>query len=261
MPSRLASALIAACALISLWAANASGFMHDVKIPISNLKMVFSPSVTPKKLSRVEATPVALNIKGRIETLDRSQPPAVREFVLDLDRNIAIDARGLPVCKGGHRDLRFPDLKSRCKDAIVGRGNVGVQIQIPELQPISTQSELIVFNGGSRDAGVTTLYADAYLTQPITTSLVMTIKITRHPHGYRAVIEVPKLANGAGSLTHLSVKLKRRFTRNGEVVDFLTGRCPDVKLQSEASALFVDGTVLRGTTLQTCVPGDSSSPR
>ena len=250
-------ALITTCALISLWAPSASGSTREVEIPIPNVGMIFSPSVTPKKLSRVETTPIALNISGRIETVDGSQPPAVKEFVLDLDRHIAIDARGLPVCKGGQRDLRFPELNSRCKDAIVGRGKVGVQIQFPELPPISTESELIVFNGGRRDTGKTTLFAVAHLIQPITTSFAMTIEITKHPHGNRAVFEVPKLANGAGSLTYLSARLKRRFTRNGKEVDFLTGSCPNGKLESGARALFVDGTILQGTTLQTCVPSST----
>lgn len=261
MPPRLTTALAAACALISLWATSASGLTREVKIPISNVETVFGPSVTPKKLARVGATPIALDISGRIKTLDGSRPPAVKEFVLDLDRHIAIDARGLPVCKGGQRDLRPVDLKSRCKHALVGKGRVGVQIQFPELPPISTESELIVVNAGSRKAGRTILYAVAYLTQPITTSFAMTIEITKHPRGSRVVIEVPKLADGAGSLTYLKAKLKKRFTRNGEPVDFLTGSCTKGKLQSETTALFVDGTIIQGTALQTCVPRKSSLPR
>lgn len=221
MPSRLATALIAACALVSLWATSASG----VQIPIPNVSMVFGSSVTPKKLSRVEPTPIALGIGGRIETVDGSQPPAVKEFVLDLDRHITIDARQLPVCKGG-RDIRFPDLKSRCRDSIVGRGEVGVQIQFPEQSAVSSKSKLIVFNAGGQGAGKATLYAIAYLTRPIVTTFPMAIEITRHPHGYRMVIEVPTLANGAGSLTYLHAKLEKRFARDGEVVDLLTGRCP-----------------------------------
>lgn len=254
MLRRLTTALLAACALASLWASNASG-LADTVVPISNVRMTFGPLVTPKKLSRVEPTPIALNLEGRIETLNGSRPPAVQELVLDLDRHIAIDAQGIPVCKGGQRYIRFPDLKSRCKEAIVGGGKIGVQFQFPEQPPVFSESELIVFNAGMQAPGKTALYGVANLTQPITTSFLMTIEITKHSGGNRVVVEVPTLANGAGSLTYFSARLKRRFARNGEAIDFLTGRCPKGRLQSHIKALFGDGTTLGVDTLQTCVPG------
>jgi hypothetical protein len=213
---------------------------------------MFGESVVPRSLSRSTSTPIALNLGGRIGTVDGSRPPALREFVLDLDKNIAIDSRDLPTCQRGQRDFRFPDLKSLCKGAIVGEGKVGFQIQFPEEPSISTESKLIVVNVGSRKAGESTLYAVANLTQPITASFVMSIEIKRHPYGNRAIINVPGLANGAGSLTYLSVKLKKRFKRNGEAVDFLTARCPSGKIQSRYRALFEDGTTLQGATLQRC---------
>lgn len=257
MPRRRATALIAATALISLCASSASGLASGpVLIPIPSVVPIFSSWVTPKRLSRVEATPIALDIRGQIKTVDGSQPPPMQELVLDLDRHIAIDAQGIPVCQGGQRDLRLPDLRSRCKEAIVGSGKLGVQFQFPEQPPILSKSELLVFNAGIHAPGKLTLYAVANLTAPITTSFPMTIEITRHPDGNRVVIDVPTLANGAGSLTYLNVRLKRRFTRNGEAMSFLTGRCPEGKLQSGTKALFVDGTISYGATVQNCIPGD-----
>lgn len=254
MPRRLATALIAIGALASLWVSSASGVV--VYIPITNVQIFVGPWVIPKRLPRVEAAPIALSLDGRIKTRNGSQPPALQELVLDLDRHISIDARGIPVCKRSQRDLRFPVLKSQCKDAIVGKGKLGLQIQFPEQPPVSSESELIVVNGGRRTTGEATLYAVANLTQPITTSLVMTIEITKRPEGNRMVIKVPALANGAGSLTFLRANLRKRFARNGKAVDFLTGRCPDGKLQSHFNALFADGTALGVDALQTCVPGD-----
>ncbi|MDX6595280.1 MAG: hypothetical protein QOI72_662, partial [Solirubrobacterales bacterium] len=211
---------------------------------------MFRESVAPRSVSRSTPTPIALNLSGRIGTVDGSHPPAVKQFVLDLDRHIAIDSRGLPVCQGGQRDFRSPDLRSRCKDAIVGKGKVGFQIQFPEQPSISTESELIVFNSGDRGAGETTLHAVANLVEPITTSFVMSIEIKRGPHGNRVIIDVPKLANGAGSLTYLSAKLEKRFMRNSRAVDFLTARCPSGTIQSGVRALFEDGAALQGDTLQ-----------
>jgi hypothetical protein len=254
MPPRLGTALIAALVLVSLWTFGAISSAREVKVPLPNVRMILSPSVTPGGLPRAGAIPIALEISGQIETLDGSRPPAVEEFALDLDRGISIDGRGLPACQKGLRDLRFPYLKSRCKGAIVGRGRVGLQIQFPEQPPASTESELIVFNGGNRRAGKTTLYASAFITQPITSAFTMEMTIAKVRRQSRVTIKVPGFANGAGSLTDLNFGMKKRFTRNGRVVDFLTGRCPDGTLQSHVSALFVDGTTLTGDALQKCGP-------
>jgi len=252
MSPRLATALIAVGALVSLGTTGASDLARALEIPIPRMEMTLHASVIPKKLSKAEPAPIALEIGGRIATKDGSRPPALREMTFDLDRHIAIDTRGLPVCEGGRLDIRPPDL-SRCKDAIVGRGRVGFQIQFPEQPSVSTESELVVFNDGGQGTGESKLYAVAYLTQPITTSFVMAISIRRRPGGNRLVFDVPELANDAGSLTHLSIKLKRRFTRDGEAVDLLTGRCPNSgTIQSGVEALFGDGTILQRDTLQKC---------
>ncbi len=252
--ARLALALTTACALISLGAYGASGLAQALEIPIPRLEMTLSLRVAPKQLSRVEGTPVALDINSRISTVNGSQPPAIREIAIDLDRQIAIDARGLPVCQGGWRDIRFPDLKSRCKDAIVGGGRVGFQIELPGLPMTSSKSELVVINGGDRGPGGSNLYAVAHLAEPVTTAFAMTISIRRRSDGNQLIVDVPKLANDAGSLTHLRLRLKRRFAGSDDTVDFLTARCSSGRLQSEIEALFADGTIMQGDTLQTCIP-------
>jgi hypothetical protein len=222
--------------------------------PPASPTLTLRESVTPRRLSRSTPTPIALNLGGRIGTVDGSHPPAVKQIVLDLDRHIAIDLRGLPLCQGGRHDIRPPDLPSRCKDAIVGRGKAAFQIQFPEEPSIATESELVVFNGGGQRAGKAALYAVAFLTQPITTAVTMKVTIAKRRGGSRMIFEVPKIAAGAGSLTYLGVKLKKRFARNGRTVNVLTGTCPDGTLQSRFSALFADGATLSGDILQKCVP-------
>jgi hypothetical protein len=249
------TALIAVCAVISLWASAASSSVRTVELPIPNLEMTFSQLVAPKKLPRVGATPIALELKGRIGTMDGSQPAAVEEFVLDLDKSIAIDARGLPNCEAGGRGPRFPDLKTLCEDAVVGSGRVGVRFQFPEQPPTYSASDLIVVNDSDQGTGATTLYGVSYFTTPITTALTMEIAIKKWRGRNRVIIKVPRFAGGTGSLTHLSANLEKRFVRDGEGVDLLTGSCPGAgTIQSEAKALFADGTILRQTSVRSCRP-------
>jgi hypothetical protein len=223
-------------------------------VPPASPTLTFRENVAPRRLSRTTPTPIALNLGGRIGTVDGSRPPAVKQLVLDLDRHVAIDLRGLPVCRVAQRNLRPSDLRSRCKGAIVGRGKAAFQIQFPEQLSMSSESELVVFNGGGRRTGGATLYLAAFLTQPITTAVTMTVTVAKRRGGGRMIIEVPRIANGAGSLTYLGVKLRKRFKRSGRAVNAFTGTCPDGTLHSRFSALFLDGTTLKGDALQRCVP-------
>jgi hypothetical protein len=216
--------------------------------------LAFQATATPSFLHRSAPTPIGLTLEGRIATLDESHVPPVKEFVLDLDRHIDIDARGLPVCRGSQRDIRSNNLGSRCPDAIVGKGQIEVQVQFLELVPVYAKSKLIIVNGGNRGAGNTTLYAIALVTLPITTSFVMPITITRREQGDRMVFDVPEIAGGAGSLIYLGARMRRGFTKSGRTVDLLTATCPGGAIGSTMTARFPDGAAVRQTSRQTCVP-------
>ena len=45
--------------------------------------------------------PITLNVSGGIATSDGSHPPALKEFVIETDKNGGINAKGLPTCKAG----------------------------------------------------------------------------------------------------------------------------------------------------------------
>jgi hypothetical protein len=253
---RLATPLVIVLLLAALGAYSGSSLARDVAL-VPEVQLTFESRVVPSKLSRTEPTPIRLDLRARIATPDGSRPPAVREFAVGLDDQVAIDARGLSACKKGGRAVRFPDLESLCGESIVGRGRVGIQFQFPEQPAIPTKSKVVVYNAGIQRTGATTFYAVADVLQPITTRLSLKIEITRKQHGSRVTIDVPKIANGAGSLTHLGLGLARRFGRNGKAVSLLTGRCRTGRIESSVSALFEDGTLLRGRPLQRCTPDES----
>lgn len=223
-----------------------------------NLEVTFGESFAPKALSRTIPTPIALRLWSRIKSIDGSPPAAMREFVFDTDENSAIDVRGLPTCSGGHRDIREANPVNGCEDAIVGEGTASFDFHFPEEAPMPSEGKLIVYNGGVK-AGVTTLYARAYLTVPITTAVVMTIRIEKIREGRfasRAILTVPNIANGAGSLTSFSAKIERSFIRKGTRVSLLTAKCPGGRLYARAKANFVDGTSVQSQLARDCVPSD-----
>jgi hypothetical protein len=140
----------------------------------------------------------------------------------------------------------------------VGEGTAAFDIRLPEAPPMPAKGKLIVYNGGAK-AGVTTLHAFAYITVPITTTVVMTIRIERIRDGRfasRAIVTAPKIANGNGSLTSFSAMLARNFVREGKRVSVLTAKCPKGKIYSRAKAIFIDGTSIQSELVRNCVPRD-----
>jgi hypothetical protein len=236
----------------------AAGAGPSAVVRSGNLEVTFGEGFAPKALSRTVPTPVALHLWSQIKSMDGSPPTALREFVFDTDANSAINVRGLPICSHGSRDLRDPDSTNDCRDAIMGEGTARFDFHFPEVPPTRTEGKLTIYNGGVK-AGVTTLRALAYITVPITTAVVMTIRIERIRDGRfasRAIVTVPKIANGNGSLTSFSAILARNFVREGKRVSVLTAKCPKGKIYSRAKAIFIDGTNIQSEFARNCVPRD-----
>lgn len=194
----------------------------------------FDGGAVPKALPKDQMAPLGAYAKLQISTADGTHPPAFRGATFDVDRNATVDAKGLPVCKGGQLEAR--DSKSArkvCGKAIVGTGQGTVEIAFPEQPPILVKSPLTFFNGGVKGV-TTTLFVHAYITVPTPAAIVTTVKISKiHAgiYGLRAVSDVPEIAGGSGSVLNASFKIKRLFVYKGEKRSYLMGKCPDGHFQ------------------------------
>ncbi|MBA3865682.1 MAG: hypothetical protein H0X42_04950 [Solirubrobacterales bacterium] len=212
-----------------------------------NLELTFNGGFTPKVLSKTKPTPIKLNVSGKIATLDGSHPPALKEFLLETDKNGAVNVKGLPTCSAAK--LQSQDTKHAeaiCRPAIIGAGTTDVQIAFPEQAPIPAHSKLVVFNGGEK-GGVITFYIHAYITVPTPAAIVTTVKIKKiHKgrFGTEAIASIPKIAGGSGSVTSFSLAI----TKPG----VLTLKCPDGKIQAHGTAVFSDGTKASAEVVRTC---------
>ncbi len=212
---------------------------------VGNIKFTADGGFSPKALPKKQLAPIALTAKGKIQTVDGTHPPALKEVVLDTDRNGAIDVRGYPTCTSGK--LQSQDTKAAkaiCRKAIIGSGNTKVQIAFPDSKPVPVSSQLLVFNGGSR-GGTTTLYIHAFITVPVPAAIVTTVKIKKVKkgrYGLRSVASIPKIAGGSGSVTSFNLTVNKKFNFKGKRKSVLTAKCPDGKLQAHATAVFADGT-------------------
>ncbi len=237
--------LMVIIALGALIAASVAGMASAEKTQVGNLIFEADGGFKPKALPKQTMAPIALTASGKISMADGSHPPALKEVLVETDKNGSINVKGYPTCTSGK--LQSQDTKHAediCRSAIIGSGNTGVQIAFPESKVVPVNSKLLVFNGGFK-GGVTTLYIHAYITVPVPAAIVTTLKIkkvNKGRYGIYTVASVPKIAGGSGSVTSFEVKIDKKFNYKGKKVSVLTAKCPDGRLQAKATAVFVDGT-------------------
>lgn len=233
-------------ALIALTVAGIATAEKPVKVRAGNLELTFNGGFTPKALPKTKFAPITLNVSGKIRTVDGSHPPAMKEFVLETDKNGAINLKGLPVCKASQ--LQSQDTKHAeaiCKDAIIGSGRAIASIAFPEQQPIPADSKIIAFNGGF-SGGTSTIYIHAYLTVPTPAAIVTTVKIKKSGFGLKSVASIPKIAGGSGSVTDFNLTINKKGV--------LSAKCPNGKIQAKGQAVFSDGTRASAEVIRTCTP-------
>jgi hypothetical protein len=211
---------------------------------VSNVCIKAGGSFSPKKLSKTKQTPIALTAEGKIRTTDGSHPPAVKEVIVETDKNGAINVAHYPTCKASKiQSTDTPHAEKACKSSLIGTGKATAAVSFPESADVNVNTKLLVFNGGVK-GGVTTLYIHAYFSNPVPGAIVTTVKIKKVHHGrygLESVATIPKIASGAGSITSFQLKIDKKFTYKGKKVSILTAKCPDGRLQAHATAKFANG--------------------
>jgi hypothetical protein len=252
--------LISILALGAALAVAVAGFATAEKptvVQAGNLKITVNGGFSPKALPKNKLSPITLNISGKIETIDGKHPPALKEFVVETDKNGAINAKGLPVCSSGKLQAQDTDAAEKaCPDAIVGEGKTDVEVEFPESAPFIAKSKLLAFNGGV-SGGKTTIFIHAFLSSPVSAAVVTTVKVSKinnGRYGLKSVATIPKIAGGAGSPINFSLKIGRNFTYKGKKQSYLQLKCPDGKILAKGVGVFADGTRLSAGVVRACTP-------
>jgi len=220
-----------------------------------NLMLTLNGTVSPKLLPRQAMAPVSVSVSGKIGTADGSQPLAAKEFIAEIDRNGAVDATGLPVCKTSQIEATTTaSAEKACKRAIVGKGSTEVRVAFPESTPFTARGPLDLFNGGVK-GGKTLVLIHAYVDVPAPTSIVSPVRITkehRGPFGIKAVAKIPVIAGGSGSLTAFSFIIHRLFPYKGQERSYATAHCADGHFDAYGVAKFSGGVELAGPLQTPC---------
>ncbi|MEX2105885.1 MAG: hypothetical protein WD810_03200 [Solirubrobacterales bacterium] len=242
-------------ALIALAVTSFATAEKPVKVRAGNLELTFNGGFSPKALPKKTLAPISLNVSGIIDTVDGTHPPALKEFLIETDKNGAVNVKGFPICKSAQLQAQDTShAEAICRKAIIGSGQATAEIAFAEQTPILAKSKIIAFNGGLK-GGVTTFYIHAYLTVPTPAAIVTTVKIKKiHKgrFGTLSVATIPKIAGGSGSVKNFNLTINKKYTYKGKKMSILSAKCPDGKLQAHGTAVFADGTKASAEIIRTC---------
>jgi hypothetical protein len=250
-------ALGTAVAVVVAGLAMAAGNNTPFIVQQGNLKITGNGGFSPTKLPKTKLAPIGLTVSGKIETTDGTHPPALKEFIVETDKNGGINAKGLAKCTIGKLVARETTAAEKaCPTSIVGKGRTDVEIALPEQKPIIAKSKLVAFNGGVK-GGVTTILIHAFLKVPVPAAVVTTVKVSKIHNGRfgtKSVASIPVIAGGNGSPIFFELSVNRKFTYKGKQQSYLLAKCPDGHLDAKATAIFKEGPSLTGEVKRSCTP-------
>jgi len=223
-------------------------------IRTGNLILSADGGFNPSTLPRHAFVPIDFEARADLRAVDGSVPPALQRAVIDFDRDGRPSVAGLPVCEPAQLEEATPsEARARCPGAIVGKGRIEAVVVPEGMGPIPASSAITLFNGPRQD-GKPTVILHARTTSPMVQNFVLTIPITRRvgEFRYRAVVDVPPIADGRGALTHLDVDIGRRYRYGGSARSYTSARCSDHVLRTHGRFTFVDGTIIDGSVDKGC---------
>lgn len=250
-PAAVVRAALLACAIAAVAAVSAGA---GAIVEVNNLVLKADGGFQPQSLPERRYAPI--DFQGRVDISARNgaQPSALRQAVIDFDHDGRLSVAGLPTCAPESiADAGVEEARRICRGARVGSGEVRALVAL-ESGPVPARSPLTIFNG-PRLEGRPTAVLHARTTVPATQTYAIVVPIEKRRRGeflYRARLEIPPLAGGLGSLTHIDVDIGRRYRARGKARSYVSARCSDNVLRTNGRFTFEDGTIIDGPVEKYC---------
>ena len=210
----------------------------------------FRPNVLPRRAF----APIRFHGHADLSARSGAMPPALQQAIVDFDRDGRLRTAGLASCAPEQVADSSPEAaRQTCRAAIVGRGRVEALVAPPGQPAVATASALTLFNG-PRLGNAATVIVHAQMTNPALQTFALLMPVQRRPgrFRYRATLDVPPIAGGAGALTRVAVKVGRRYTSGGKPRSYVWARCSDNILETHGRFTFEDGTIIDGSVMKGC---------
>jgi hypothetical protein len=231
-----------------------AGGANAALVKVGNLVLTADGGFTPRILPRSSYAPINFEGEANLRAVDGSVPPPLQQLVLDFDRDGRLSTAGIPICQPSQLEEVAPqEARRRCPGAIVGTGHAEAKIRIEGQPSVLASSPLTLFNG-PRLGGKPTVILHARTTVPAVQSFVITVPIEKRPGAfrYRATVDLPPIAGGAGSLVHLDAAVGKRYRLGGKQRSYVAARCGDGVLSTHGRFTFSDGTIIDGSVEKGC---------
>lgn len=246
---RRAALLCAALALL----ASIGGGARAALVEVDDLVLRADGGFQPRHLPRHRFAPIGFHGYVDLAAKGGGPPPSLRRAVVDFDRDGRISAGGLPVCRPARIEAASTaDARRICRRAIVGRGRLEATISLPR-GPVDVASALTIFNG-PRQGGRPTAVVHARTVVPLTLTyaIVVPIRKRRGEFRYRAVLDLPPIAAGLGTITRVEVRIGRRYRARGSRRSYVSARCRDGILRTHGRFEFAGGLIVDGSVEKFC---------
>ncbi|HUB99450.1 MAG TPA: hypothetical protein VMS11_06470 [Solirubrobacterales bacterium] len=235
---------------VAVLAATAAG---AALVAYQDLVLHANGGFTPRTLPRSHYAPIQFKGHFDIDARGGGRPRVLQRVVLDFDRDGRLGVAGLPTCAAEQiASASVAEARQICRGAIVGRGHVEALIEFGGAE-IPAKSDLTVFNAPPVE-GHPAVVLHAQTTAPATQTFAIVAPIVRRrgEYRYRVTIEVPAIAGGLGSLTHLDAEIGRRYEAGGKQRSYVSARCSDNILRTRGGFTFADGTLIEGSVEKFC---------
>ncbi len=257
-----ARALRLTLALASLLVLGGSAWAAAEVVQKGTLRVDVSGKLSPQRLPRSGAAPIAVSVGGQISTTDSAPAPKLQRLSIELNRNGRLDSVGLPTCPyAAIQTASSQRALAACRPSLVGRGSFSAEIGLVGQQPYPTKGTLLAFNG--KVGGKPVLLGQIYAPRPFATSFVIVFSIAKAgkgAYGTTLTADLPKSLRSWGNLTGIELRLSRRYSYRGEQRSYLSAGCPAPKgfpgvsfPLARTSFGFAGGPTLSSTLTRSCV--------
>lgn len=245
--SSLIRAGLLALAIAVFAAPSAAG--DGALVEVNGLVLRADGGFQPQTLPRRGFAPIDFQGHVDINAKDGGKPPPLQQALIDFDRDGRLEVTGLPSCAPETiAQASTEEARSTCRGATVGTGHLGALVSTGG-GAVRVSSQLTVFNGPRLATGPSVVL-HARLGE--TYAILVPIERLGGGYRYRARLDLPPLAGGLGSLTHIDVKIGRRYRAAGRSRSYVSARCSDNVLRTHGFFSFADGTVISGLVEKFC---------
>lgn len=200
---------------------------HGELVQEGNLRLAFNGKFTPHSLPRERPAPVNVSLSGSIATVNGARPPRLRRIAIAINRSGLISTAGLGTCAPGELEATTSQLAlRRCRDALIGRGRFGANVDFPAQESLPVEGKMLAFNSIVHGRHVILMHI--YGSSPVQATIVLTFRITHRKHGTFGTVfttKIPTIASELGYVTDLNLTFGRRYRYKGKPHSFLSASC------------------------------------